>query len=141
MDKTREYVLKTIMAEMPPEVQLTRIEFEGPEIAIYVKNRKAIADKLDLVKAIAKKVKKRVVVRIDPEARMPPEEAREKILELIPRDAGIDPKSMVFDKTLGEVWIKAEKPGLVIGKGATLRHLIMAETGWRPVPVLSLIHI
>ncbi len=135
MDKTREYVLKTIVAEMPPEVQLTRIEFEGPEIAIYVKNRKAIADKLDLVKAIAKKVKKRVVVRIDPKARMKPEEAREKILEIVPRDAGIDPKSIVFDETLGEVWIKAEKPGLVIGKGATRRHHIMAETGWRPVPV------
>ncbi len=135
MDRSREYVLKTIVAEMPPEVQLTRIEFEGPEIAIYVRNRKAIADKLDLVKSIAKKVKKRVVVRIDPSARLHPEEAKDKILELVPKDAGIDPKSMIFDDTLGEVWIKAEKPGLVIGKGAKLRHLIMAETGWRPVVV------
>jgi len=133
MDKSREFVLKTIVAELPPEVMLTRIEFEGPEIAIYVKNRRAIADKLALIKAIAKKVKKRVVVRIDPKARLPPEQAKEKILEIVPKDAGIDPKSMVFDKTLGEVWIKAEKPGIVIGKGATLRHLIMAETGWRPV--------
>ncbi len=135
MDKTREYVLKTIMKEIPVDVQLTRIEFEGPEIAIYVKNRRAIADKLDLVKAIAKKVKKRVVVRIDPSARLNKEEARKLILELVPKDAGVDPGSIVFDDTLGEVWIKAEKPGLVIGKGAQLRHKILAETGWRPIVI------
>ncbi|WFO76291.1 beta-CASP ribonuclease aCPSF1 [Desulfurococcaceae archaeon MEX13E-LK6-19] len=135
MDKTREYVLKTIMKEIPVDVQLTRIEFEGPEIAIYVKNRRAIADKLDLVKAIAKKVKKRVVVRIDPSARLNKEEARKLILELVPKDAGVDPRSIVFDDTLGEVWIKAEKPGLVIGKGAQLRHKILAETGWRPIVI------
>lgn len=135
MDKTREYILKTIVSEIPPEVQLTRIEFEGPEIVIYVKNRKAIADKLDLVKALAKKVKKRVVVRIDPSARLNVEEAKKLILEIVPKEAGVDPNSMVFDDTLGEVWIKAEKPGLVIGKGAQLRHKILAETGWRPIVI------
>ena len=135
MDRTREHILRTIVSEIPPEVQLTRIEFEGPEIVIYVKNRKAIADKLDLVKALAKKVKKRVVVRIDPSARLNTEDAKKLILEIVPKEAGVDPESMVFDDTLGEVWIKAEKPGLVIGKGAQLRHKILAETGWRPIVI------
>ncbi len=132
MDRSREFVLKTIVAELPPEVMLTRIEFEGPEIAIYIKNREAIEDKLPLIKAIAKKVKKRIVVRVEPSERLPPEQAKEKILELVPEDAGIDPKSLKFDDTLGEVLVKAEKPGIVIGRGAKLRHRIMAQTGWRP---------
>jgi len=132
IDRGRTTLLRQILAELPPDIGLTNIEFEGPEIVLYVKNRKAIANKLDLVKNIAKKVRKRVVIRVHPDARLPPQEAKEKILELVPKDAGIDPNSIVFDKTLGEVWIKAEKPGMVIGKGAVLHHLILAETGWRP---------
>lgn len=132
LDRGRTELLKQILAELPPDICLTSIEFEGPEIVLYVRNTRAISRHLDLVKNIAKKVRKRLVIRADPEVRLPPEEARKRILEIIPPEAGVDPNSIAFDKTLGEVWIKAEKPGMVIGKGARLRHEILAQTGWRP---------
>ncbi len=132
LDKNRAELIKRIIMELPPELVLTNIEFEGPEIVLYVRNRQAIAKYFDHVKAIAKKVRKRLVIRADPDVRLPPEQAKEKILQIIPPEAGVDPNSIVFDRTLGEVWIKAEKPGMVIGKGAKLRHQILAETGWRP---------
>ncbi len=132
LDRGRAMLLKKILEEIPPDLMLSNIEFEGPEIVLYVKNRQAIVKRLDLVKNIAKKVRKRVVLRVDPDARLPPEQAKEKIMKIVPPDAGVDYDSIVFDHTLGEVWIKAEKPGLVIGKGAVIRHLILAETGWRP---------
>ncbi len=132
LDKNRAELIKRIIMELPPELVLTNIEFEGPEIVLYVRNRQAIAKYFDHVKAIAKKVRKRLVIRADPDVRLPPEQAKEKILQIIPPEAGVDPSSIVFDRTLGEVWIKAEKPGMVIGKGAKLRHQILAETGWRP---------
>ncbi len=132
LDRNRTELLKRIIMELPPDLVLTNIEFEGPEIVLYVKNRRAIAEYFDLVKAIAKRVRKRLVIRADPDVRLDPEEAKRRILEIIPSEAGVDPNSIVFDKTLGEVWIKAEKPGMVIGRGAKLKHKILAETGWRP---------
>ncbi len=134
LDRERTELIKRIMAEIPPDLILTSIEFEGPEIVIYVKNRKAIINYLDLVRNIAKKVRKRVVLRVDKEKRLPPEEAKKKILEIIPKDAGVDPNGIVFDHTLGEVIVKAEKPGLIVGRRSYIRHYILAETGWRPVP-------
>ncbi len=132
LDRGRTELLKRILAELPPDMILTNIEFEGPEIVLYIKNRETIDKYFDLVKEIAKKIRKRLVLRADPSARLPKEEAKKKILELVPPEAGVDPNSIVFDDTLGEVWIKAEKPGMIIGKGAKHRHRILAETGWRP---------
>jgi KH/beta-lactamase-domain protein len=134
LDKNRKTLVELLLKEIPPELSLTSIEFEGPEIVLYVNNRQAIIRYLDTIKAIAKKIRKRVVVRASPDARLPPEEAKKRILELVPKDANVDPNSIVFDETLGEVWIKAEKPGAIVGKGNIIRHFILAETGWRPIP-------
>ncbi|MGC9122284.1 MAG: beta-CASP ribonuclease aCPSF1, partial [Thermogladius sp.] len=124
LDKNRKTLVELLLKEIPPELNLASIEFEGPEIVLYVNNRQAIVKFLDTIKAIAKKIRKRVVVRASPDARLPPEEAKKKILELVPKDANVDPKSIVFDETLGEVWIKAEKPGAIVGKGNIIRHFI-----------------
>ncbi len=132
LDRGRTELLKRILTELPPDMIITSIEFEGPEIVLYIKNREVIDKYFDTVKEIAKKIRKRLVLRAAPSARLDPEEAKKKILELIPPEAGVDPNSIVFDKTLGEVWMKAEKPGIIIGKGARHRHKILAETGWRP---------
>ncbi|OYT40403.1 MAG: hypothetical protein B6U89_02240 [Desulfurococcales archaeon ex4484_58] len=134
LDRERTELIKKILAEIPSDLVLSSIEFEGPEIVIYVRNRKAITKYLDLVRNIARKVRKRVVLRVDKENRLPPEQAKMRILEIVPKDAGVDPNGIIFDETLGEVWIKAEKPGLIVGRGSYIRHYILAETGWRPVP-------
>ncbi len=134
LDRGRTELLKRIIEEIPPDLVLTNIEFEGPEIVLYVRNRRAIVKYMDLVKKIAKKVRKRIVLRADPSVRLPPEEAKRRILEIAPKDAGVDPNGIVFDETRGEVWIKAEKPGLIVGRGSYIRHYILAETGWRPEP-------
>ncbi|WP_440059983.1 beta-CASP ribonuclease aCPSF1 [Thermogladius sp. 4427co] len=135
LDKNRKSLVESLLKEIPPELNLSSIEFEGPEIVLYVNNRQAIIKYFDTIKNIAKKIRKRVVVRVSPDARLPPEEARKKILELVPKDANVDPNNIIFDETLGEVWIKAEKPGAIIGKGNIIRHFILSETGWRPVPL------
>jgi len=135
IDRERLELLKKIISEIPPELELSSLEFEGPTIVIYVKNRLAILKYLDLVKNIAKKVHKRIIMRVDKEHRLPPSEAKKKILEIAPKDAGVDPDGIEFDDVFGEVWIRAEKPGLIVGKGNYIRHYILASTGWRPVPI------
>lgn len=125
-----EKIRKTILSLVPPEARITTIEFEGPEIAIYVANPKVLMEQTGVIKEIAKTLRKRVVVRTDPSIRMNPEDAKRLILEIVPREAEI--KDMEFDDVLGDVVIRAEKPGLVIGKMGTIRREIILRTGWRP---------
>lgn len=125
-----ERIKNTILTLMPQETQITKIEFEGPEVAIYVKNVNAVIKSSEVIKKIAKTIKKRVVIRTDPSVRKSEDETKKIIAELIPTEAEI--KSLEFDHTLGEIVIKTAKPGLVIGKGGNLLRRILIETGWRP---------
>jgi KH/beta-lactamase-domain protein len=131
--EVRKIVL-LITAELAPKgVQITRIEFEGPEIAVYIKNPQILVVHPDIAKDIAKKLKKRIVIRTDPSVRKSPQETREIIKQLVPPEAGIT--DIMFDNVLGEVIIKARKVGLVYGKNRSIYNKILAETGWRPTVI------
>ncbi|MDD1670633.1 MAG: KH domain-containing protein, partial [Methanomicrobiales archaeon] len=113
---------------VPSGISVTQVEFEGPELVIYTEDPKKFADQADLIKILARDLRKRIVVR--PTILEDPEKAGGKIREVVPETAGIT--DLFFDADTGEVLIEAEKPGVVIGKnGATLRE-ITKEIGWTP---------
>ncbi len=124
-------VKNAILSLVPPEAEVTRIDFEGPKIAVYSRRPHVfLANREELIKKLVKTIKKRVVVRGDPEARLKEREAEEKIRDIVPEEANIT--LIYFNETTGEVEIEAEKPGYVIGRdGVTLRR-ILAETLWYP---------
>ena len=131
-DVKTEYVdiRESVKKALPRSAAVTSVEYEGPEIAIYSKAPKILLDDGDKIKALARKMRKRLVVRSAPEVRISHEEAEEAIKNLVPADAEIT--SIDFDISRGEVIIEAQKPGLVIGRsGATLRE-ITRRTFWRP---------
>ncbi len=128
-----ELIRNTIIKLMPPEAMVVRVEFEGPEISIYVKNPAVILERPEIVKKIAKTIKKRIVIRTDPEIRKSKELAKKIVMETVSPDAEI--KEIEFDDALGEMIIKAKKPGLVIGKGGALLRTLLIKTGWRPIVV------
>ncbi|MFX1297561.1 MAG: beta-CASP ribonuclease aCPSF1 [Promethearchaeota archaeon] len=119
-----------IIQNLPENVHITAIEFEGPEIALYSKNPKILLESREIVKEIAKKIRKRIVIRSDPLVRLPQEETKKKIMELCPEEAGIT--SISFDENVGEVIIEAKKPGLVIGRGGLTLKQITQSVLWRP---------
>jgi len=121
------------VAQAVGEAVISAIEFEGPEIAVYVKNPKYIVENENRVKELAKKLRKRVVVRSDPKARKSREYTIKFILDHAPEDVGVDPSLMFFDDVLGEVRVLADKPGKLMGKGRKFATLVLAETGWRLV--------
>ncbi|MBS7623138.1 beta-CASP ribonuclease aCPSF1 [Candidatus Bathyarchaeota archaeon] len=122
--------MSAILENIPQEAEVTRIEFEGPRLAIYVKNLNLLIEQSHVVTDIVNLLHKRIVIRSDSSIRMPEKQAEEMISKLIPPEAAVT--SMNFDPSLGEVLIEAKKPGLAIGKeGATLQEVIKA-TGWRP---------
>lgn len=123
-----------IYKSIPESAQVTRVEYEGPAIAIYIRNPQALDGTLnDTVKKIAKEVKKRIVIKADPSVRKDERETKEIIKNLVPPEAEL--VDVKFDDVMGEVIIKAKKPGLVIGKGGSLQQRIFFETSWRPVIV------
>lgn len=126
-------VREGILQLIPKEAKVTRVEFEGPEVVVYAQNPSALMEDGNLMKTLARMIRKRVVLKTDPEIRLPEEEARRIIMELVPEDAGIT--SIMFDKTMGEVLIEAKKPGLVIGKSGSLLRTILMKTLWRPVVI------
>ena len=131
-DPVLESIRKTIISQVPPEAGLRKIEFEGPYIVIYIKNPEFVTSNTGFIRNIAKTIKKRIIIKVDESARKDPKEAKKIILRILNSEAGVTEKDIIFDDVFGEVVIKAEKPGLVIGdEGKTLKQILL-ETGWRP---------
>ncbi|MDI6719475.1 MAG: beta-CASP ribonuclease aCPSF1 [Methanomicrobiales archaeon] len=113
---------------VPRGITVSQVEFEGPELVIYTDDPKVFAEQADLIKVLARDLRKRIVVR--PNVLEDPEVALNEIRAVVAESAGIT--DVFFDADTGEVLIEAEKPGVVIGKnGSTLRE-ITRHIGWTP---------
>jgi len=129
MDKIDE-LKETVKNTLPEKAKVTKIEMEGPEIAIYTQNPQAFFENENLVAKTAHELKKRVNVRTDKSLLTEHDNASERIKEIVPEDAGI--KDISFNDSFSEVVIEALKPGLVIGKGGQTSKEIILKTGWTP---------
>ncbi|WP_436903302.1 beta-CASP ribonuclease aCPSF1 [Halovenus halobia] len=130
VEQQLEDIEATIEQEVPSDVEITEVRYEGPELVVYTRDPKRFASDGDLVRQLASKLRKRITVRPDPAVLSKPDDAREQVLEVIPDEAGVS--DLDFHVDTGEVVIEAQKPGMVIGRhGATLRE-ITQETGWTP---------
>lgn len=127
-EKLKE-IKEKVIASLPKNVKVKDVEFEGPFLVVYVKNPQAITN-ADIVKKLAKDLRKRIIIRADPKSLKPKEEAERIIREIVPEDARIT--NIFFDEENCEVIIEAEKPGVVIGKGGSTFRKILKETGWSP---------
>ena len=125
-----EEIKEKITKKLPDEVQLANIEFEGPEVVIYTKNPDIVADNGDLIRNLAKELRKRIIIRSDKSVLLPYEETIQKVEEIVPEDAEIS--NITFDEVTNEVVIEATKPGLVIGKYGVTSREIVRKTGWAP---------
>ena len=128
-DLLRE-ISEEVHREIPPGVEITDIEFEAATLVIYTKHPERFATDEDLVRRLAKRLRKRVVVRPDPTVLSKPAEAEEQIRRIVPAEAEIT--DIYFEEDVGQVVIEARKPGLVIGRhGSTLNDL-KRQIGWAP---------
>ncbi len=120
-----------IISHLPVDIKVKKIEFEGPEIAVYSENENLdLIESSDILKELAKTMRKRVVFRWNAEKRKDPSETEDYIRNLIVEGAEIT--NIEFDHTRGEVIIESVKPGLVIGKkGVNLKEIRM-NTFWQP---------
>ncbi|MFX1357115.1 MAG: beta-CASP ribonuclease aCPSF1 [Promethearchaeota archaeon] len=120
-----------IIEKLPADIVVQKIEFEGPEIAVYSENSNFdVLESSESLKDLAKTMRKRVVFRWNVEKRKDPSETEQYIRNLIGKEAEIS--DIEFDHTRGEVIIESGKPGLVIGKKGVNLKEIRANTFWQP---------
>jgi KH/beta-lactamase-domain protein len=125
----------SILQNIPPEAGLTRIEFEGPRLAIYAKKPEVLLEKSQVISDIATSIKKRIVVRSDPSVRIPEGEVEKVVREVVPEEAGL--VKIYLDPALGEVLIEAMRPEQAYGRGSINLVEIARRTGWIPQVVRS----
>ncbi|MBY8990637.1 MAG: beta-CASP ribonuclease aCPSF1 [Candidatus Lokiarchaeota archaeon] len=126
-----ERIKNEIVEILPADIKVNKIEFEGPEIAVYSENSDVDAvESSTILKDLAKTMRKRVVFRWNVDKRKDPVETEEYIRNLINEDAEIS--AIEFDHTRGEVIIESVKPGLVIGKKGVNLKEIRSNTFWQP---------
>ena len=124
-----------LISALPPNAQVSKVEFEGPFVVLYSLKPTVLMENGDIVKSLAKTLRKRIVIRSDVSVRLEKEEAKARIKEIVPENADIT--NIIFDDELGEVIVEAKKPGAVIGRsGITLRE-IARVISWRPRVVRS----
>ncbi len=129
-EKDKIEISQYILEKVPREVEVTRIEYEGPMLAVYTKKPEILVDQSSIVAEIVGVIRKRIVVRPDPSVRLPETEAEKITRELISPEAEIT--DINFDPSLGEIIIETKKPGLVIGRNGAVLQEIIKKTKWRP---------
>ncbi len=119
--------MAVILQSLPHEASLTKIEYEGPCIALYSKNPSYLLRNNQLVLNMVNSIKKRIVIRTDESSRRPQDESYNIIAETLPRDVGI--VDTFFDAALGEAVIFAKKPSTTLDDGVDID--LSEKIGWR----------
>ncbi len=126
ISETRE----TLKQVLPEGIEVTDIELEGPHVVLYTKQLDAFLSGGDLLRQIAQRLHRRVLVRSDPATLIDPKEAEKQIRELIPVEAEIS--QLFFEPETGEVTIEAANPGAAIGRGGAVLNDLKRRIGWVP---------
>ena len=68
-------IMATILQSIPKEADVTKIDYEGPRIAIYTKNPKYLMEHNEVISNMVNVIKKRIVVRTEESIRKNEEES------------------------------------------------------------------
>ena len=63
-------IMATILQSIPKEAAVTKIEYEGPRIALYTNSPKFLLENHTIISKLVGMIKKRIVVRTDQSIRM-----------------------------------------------------------------------
>jgi len=130
VDELLKEIKKIVKEETPFGDAVSGVDFEGPRLVLYCQNLDLLVENGDAIKELAKRIRKRIILRPDPSILTNQKEAEEKIRAFVPQEAKIT--DVIFSEDIGEVTIEAEKPGVVIGKEGALLRELMYKIKWTP---------
>jgi uncharacterized protein len=129
-ESASQNIMAVILQSLPQEAALTKIEYEGPRIALYSRNPTYLMQNSQLVSNMVNTIKKRIVIRTDEGIRKPQPESTKIIEDAIPKEVGVS--GTFFDPVLGEAVVFVKKPWMLAQVGEEFDNLELAEkTGWK----------
>jgi len=122
-------LISQIFQLLPPDAGVTRIEYEGPKIAIYTRNLGYFMDNPRVIPDIVNMLKKHIIVKADQELREEEETTRERLMKIIPKEAEVT--GMFFDGIQGELVIEVKDLSKLEGEVMEKVEAIAEEIGWK----------
>jgi len=122
--------MATILTSIPKDANVTKIDYEGPRIALYTNKPRFLMENNDIISNLVNQIKKRIVIRTDVKIRKSEEDARKILDSVVPADAGLE--ATFFDTATGEVSIEVKRPWLCQRNAQEFNHAEVTEqTGWK----------
>jgi len=130
-EQSSQNIMATILKSLPKESGLTKIEYEGPSIALYSKNPRFLIENSHILSNMVSTIRKRVIIRTDESIRKSRNDSiriiENRLLPLNVKSTGI-----VFDDAIGELTI-------YISDSFEMKNQIendilldlVSETGWK----------
>ena len=130
VDQSSQNIMATILTSIPKDANVTKIDYEGPRIALYTNKPRFLMENNEIISNLVNQIKKRIVIRTDEKIRKSEEDARKILDSLVPTDAGLE--ATFFDTATGEVSIEVKRPWLCQRNAQEFDHTEVTEqTGWR----------
>lgn len=121
--------MATILQSIPKEAQVSKIDYEGPRIALYTKSPAFLMENNQIVSDLVNVIKKRIVVRTEESIRKNEEDARKVITEALPKEAELG--GTFFDTATGEVSVEVKRPWLLQNNPDFNMAKLAEQMGWR----------
>jgi uncharacterized protein len=128
-EQTGQNFMIRILNTLPSESGLTRIEYEGPRIALFSTNPAYFILNSNVVSNMVNTVKKRIVVRTDESIRRSEAECVDVMRTVLP--SGIKISKLLFDPAVGEVSALVEDLTREYSLNDQDNALLSERTGWR----------
>ena len=123
-------IMATILQSIPKEASVTKIDYEGPRIALYTNAPRYLMENNETISNLVNIIKKRIVVRTDESIRKPEDVSRKILTECIPKDANL--QGILFDTATGEVSVEVKRPWLLQRNAKEFNHAEVTEKiGWK----------
>ena len=126
---TAQSVMATILQSIPKEAQVSKIDYEGPRIALYTKSPSFLMENNQIVSDLVNVIKKRIVVRTEESIRKNEEDSRKVIVEAVPKEAELG--GTFFDTATGEVSVEVKLPWILQNNPDFNLAKLTEKMGWR----------
>ncbi|SVD16731.1 uncharacterized protein METZ01_LOCUS369585, partial [marine metagenome] len=83
-------LVKEVATEVIPDnIAFTDVKVESSNVVLYTPNVEIFAENSDVIRTLAQKVRKRIIIKADPSVRKPVISAKQKLLKVLPEEAGV----------------------------------------------------
>ena len=99
-----------ILKSIPKEANVTKIDYEGPRIALYTNTPRFLMENNEIISNLVNQIKKRIVIRTDEKIRKSEEDARKILDSAVPADAGLEATFFASSSVKSLLYSSSKRP-------------------------------